>query len=86
MAWFPFAEVIGAAGSLVYNPEFYQPSEKGTLIYFTSPSGDLAEELNKVEPAGGKIIMQKKMISEDIGYMGVFIDTEGNRIAIHSRS
>ena len=55
------------------------------LIYFTAQSGDLSNELEKVEPAGGKVLMQKKLITEDIGYMGLFIDTEGNRIAIHSR-
>jgi len=29
--------------------------------------------------------MQKKLISDDVGYMGLFIDSEGNRIAVHSR-
>jgi hypothetical protein len=37
-----------------------------------------------VEAAGGKVLVPKTQISEDIGYMGVFLDTEGNRIAIHS--
>ena len=45
----------------------------------------LSNELSKVESAGGKVLMEKKLISEDIGYMGLFIDSEGNRIAIHSR-
>jgi predicted enzyme related to lactoylglutathione lyase len=31
-------------------------------------------------------VMPKKLISEDIGYMGLMIDTEGNRIALHSRA
>jgi predicted enzyme related to lactoylglutathione lyase len=85
MAWFPFADVPGAPGSLVYHKEFYKPSTDGVLIYFTAQSGDLSNELSKVEPAGGKVLMQKKLITEDIGYMGLFTDTEGNRIAVHSR-
>lgn len=71
MAWFPFAKAPGAPGS---------------LVYFTSHSGDLKNELEKVEPAGGKVLVPKTLIKEDIGYMAVCEDTEGNRIALHSRS
>lgn len=86
MAWFPWEEDgLGCSGSLVCNPEYYKPSADGTLIYFTPRSGDLANELSRVEAAGGKVLMAKKLISEDIGYMGLFLDTEGNRVAIHSR-
>lgn len=87
MAWFPWIDnKSGASGSLVKNEEFYKPSVEGTLLYFTAYSGDLANELSRVEKAGGKVVMQKKLITDDIGYMGVFIDTEGNRIALHSRA
>jgi predicted enzyme related to lactoylglutathione lyase len=85
MAWFPHADKSGAPGSLVHDEKFYKPSQDGVLIYFSSPSGDLKNELDKVEAAGGKVLMPKKQISEDIGYMGMFLDTEGNRIAIHSK-
>lgn len=86
MAWFPFVEGNGAMGSLVYNEEFYKPSTDGTLVYFTSHSGDLAIELSRIEKAGGKVIQPKTLITEEIGYMALFNDTEGNRIALHSRS
>ena len=86
MAWFPWDEEgLGCSGSLVYNPEYYKPSAEGSLLYFTPKSGDLAIELDKVEAAGGQVLQKKKLISEEIGYMGLFLDTEGNRIAIHSR-
>ena len=86
MALFPAIEGNGAAGSLVYFPDFYQPHEKsGPLLYFTPPSGDLANELGRVAAAGGKVLQEKKEIAPDVGYMGLFMDTEGNRLAIHSR-
>ena len=85
MAWFPFADVPGSPGSLVYHKDFYKPSTDGTLIYFTCHSGDLKNELSKVESAGGKVLMPKKLITEDVGYMALCVDTEGNRIALHSR-
>jgi hypothetical protein len=72
-------------GSLVYSPGNYKPSTNGVLVYITPPSGDLAIELSRVKEAGGQVIMDKTLISDDIGYMGLFIDSEGNRMAIHSR-
>jgi hypothetical protein len=87
MAWFPWVEKApGAAGSLVFHKEYYKPSADGALVYFSSHTGDLINELSKVEVAGGKIIQPKTLIKEEIGYMALFIDTEGNRIALHSRA
>ncbi|MEX0966011.1 MAG: VOC family protein [Bacteroidia bacterium] len=86
MAWFPFIETgMGAAGSLVHHKDHYSPSQQGVLIYFTALSGDVANELKRVRAAGGKVLRAKTQISEDVGYMGLFLDTEGNRIAVHSR-
>lgn len=85
MGWFPFDNNLpGSAGSLVKNSEYYSPSTDGTLIYFSSQAGDLDIELQRVEGAGGRVIKPKTLIKDDIGYMALFIDTEGNRIAIHS--
>jgi len=85
MGWFPFDEKLpGSTGSLVKSEGNYKPSTDGIAIYFTSQAGDIAVELSRVEAAGGKIVMPKTLITEDIGYMGLFIDSEGNRIAIHS--
>lgn len=86
MAWFPsIPDSIGASGSLVKHPDFYKPSNDGVLIYFTAFSGDVGNELGRVEAAGGVILIPKKQISPEYGYMAVFQDTEGNRIALHAR-
>lgn len=84
MAWFPWDESKGGAGgSLVFHEKFYQTSSHaGSLIYFTSE--DCSIELERVEEAGGKVQITKRLIAPDIGYMGVFLDSEGNRIALHS--
>ncbi len=83
MAWFPMVDGKGAAGSLVSHKEWYKPSTDGTLVYFTAYSGDLDNELSRVETAGGKVLVPKKSIGE-YGFMAVVLDTEGNRIALHS--
>ena len=86
MGWFPWAEgKPGAAGSLIKNPDWYTPSNtKGVLVYFGS--ADVQIELDRVASAGGRILKAKTQISPDVGYMALFLDTEGNRIALHSRS
>lgn len=85
MASFPWEySKGGAGGSLVYHKEFYQTSAlPGVLIYFSSENCEV--ELNRVIEAGGAIQIPKRMIAPDIGFMGVFLDSEGNRIAVHSR-
>ena len=86
MAWFPWIEdTVGSPGSLVQAKEFYKPSTEGVQIYFTSPSGDCATELARVEEAGGKLLRPKTLINEEVGYYGLLLDSEGNRIAVHSR-
>lgn len=86
MAWFPWVDdAIGASGSLVLNKELYKPSKDGVLIYFTAQSGDVSIELSRVKDAGGKVYIPKTLITDDIGYMAVIEDTEGNRVALHAR-
>lgn len=83
MAWFPFTpEGKGAAGTLMFNPEFYKPSQEGTLIYLSCE--DVSNELGRIEKAGGKVLQAKKEISPEYGFMALFIDCEGNRVALHS--
>lgn len=84
MGWFPSVEGSpGAMGALIQQ-ESYIPSHKGTLIYFSSD--DVAIELERVEKLGGKILQPKTLISPEHGYMGVFEDSEGNRIALYSNT
>jgi predicted enzyme related to lactoylglutathione lyase len=77
----------GKGGAIVYNPEFYTPSANGTLVYFNAEP-DLQILLNKVEAAGGRILTQKKLVAPDahLGYWATILDTEGNRVALHSNS
>ena len=83
MAWFPSDEKAhGAGGSLVLN-EHYTPGSNGILVYFQCD--DVEVTTARVGAAGGQVILEKKLITPDIGYMGAAIDSEGNRIAFHSK-
>jgi predicted enzyme related to lactoylglutathione lyase len=83
MAWFPMLpDAKGATGSLVRN-EAYTPSHHGTLIYFTVT--DIDAVLQRATEKGGKVLNPKKSIGEH-GFVGHFEDSEGNRVAVHSRN
>lgn len=82
MAFFPM-QGEGVGGALVLGPE-YSPSAEGTLVYLNG-GDDLSPLLGRVEAAGGKVLTPKTLIREDIGFFAVFQDTEGNRVAFHSR-
>lgn len=57
------------------------PSENGAVV-FLNGGEDLNVILNKVEPAGGKVVTTKT--KSPGGFMGMFIDTEGNKVALHN--
>jgi predicted enzyme related to lactoylglutathione lyase len=85
MAFFPMENMNGyVSGGLVQGP-MHKPSADGAKIYLNG-NPDLDEALSKVEAAGGKVTMPKTKISDDIGYMAFFIDTEGNGVALHSNN
>lgn len=71
----------GVGGGIVWS-EGCQPSNTGTIVYLNGGE-DLAIPLARVEAAGGTILIPKTSIGEN-GFMAHFIDTEGNRVALHS--
>ncbi|MGE0526705.1 MAG: VOC family protein [Bdellovibrionales bacterium] len=80
MAVFPVKEGK-VTGSLVRH-EHMQPSDKGSVVYLNG-GRDLSVVLNRLESAGGKIIIPKTKIP-GVGYFANFMDTEGNRIGLFS--
>ncbi len=85
MRMFPLENMMtDVGGALVDSGGFHKPSATdGPLIYLNA-NPDVQTVLNKVEEAGGKIMVPKTEISPEYGFMAVFLDTEGNRIALHS--
>ncbi len=84
MRMFPIENPMNIGGALVYNKEFYKTSATdGPLIYLNG-NPDVQHVLDRIEAAGGKILVPKTLISPEHGHMAVFMDTEGNRMALHS--
>ena len=85
MRMFPLDDMMTqVGGALVDSGGFHNASATdGPLIYLNA-NPDVQNVLDKVVAAGGSIMVPKTEISPEYGFMAVFMDTEGNRIALHS--
>lgn len=85
MRMFPITDMEnGVGGALVDSGGFHKPSAtEGPLIYLNG-NPDVQDILDKIPAAGGTILVPKTAISPEYGFMAVFLDTEGNRIGLHS--
>ena len=85
MRMFPLDDMnTGIGGAVVDSGGFHKPSATdGPLIYLNG-NPDVQLVLDKVEGAGGSVMVPKTEISPEYGFMAVIIDTEGNRIGLHA--
>lgn len=83
MGFLPHDRDAGGIGAAIVKGEGYTPANIGIKIVLNG-GNDLGEILDRVEKAGGKIIMPKTQVSPSFGCLGSFEDTEGNLVALHS--
>jgi uncharacterized protein len=57
------------------------PSANGTVVYINA-SPDIQAALDKVVPAGGKVILLRTQIPA--GFIALIIDSEGNKVGLHA--
>lgn len=81
MGIFPYEEQM--VTGVIMKGEDYKPSADGVTIYLNG-GDDLQPILDKVEKNGGKIIMPKTAHADESGFFALFLDTEGNRLGLHS--
>ena len=71
-----------AGGAIVHDPQ-NTPSVTGTVVYLNAGE-DLAPMLARGEAAGGRVLVPKTEIGNGFGYFAHLLDTEGNRVGLHS--
>ncbi|PJK13943.1 hypothetical protein CO613_08125 [Lysobacteraceae bacterium NML07-0707] len=81
MGFFP-QDGQNVAGAICHG-ERWQPSAQGVLVYLNG-GADLQVMLDKVASHGGQVLLPKTHISPEVGYIAIFLDSEGNRMALHS--
>jgi predicted enzyme related to lactoylglutathione lyase len=72
------------SGSLTKSPN-HKPSADGAVLYLNA-NPSIQTVVDRVEEAGGKVVMPTMQISPEIGYMAFFIDSEGNKIGLHGQN
>ncbi|MBV8465349.1 MAG: VOC family protein [Burkholderiales bacterium] len=70
----------GSGGAVVEGKD-HVPGSAGTLIYLHAPQLDAV--LARIEPAGGAVLLPKMDLGDEIGYIAIMRDTEGNHIGLH---
>lgn len=75
-------EENGTGGCLL-KKEGEKPAEHGPLLYL-SVQGRLDQAIAAVEPNGGKILEAKHGLGP-YGFRAIVLDSEGNRVALHSQ-
>ena len=70
------------AGCLV-KADDNKPSQQGPLVYL-SVDGRLDDAITKVRDGGGKVLKEKHPIGPH-GFRAIIVDSEGNRVALHSK-
>ncbi|MCK0136187.1 VOC family protein [Arenibacter sp. S6351L] len=68
---------------VIMKAEGYKPSADGVTIYLDG-GDNLQIILDKVEQNGGEIIVPKSLHADESGYYAIFLDSEGNKIGLHS--
>ena len=85
MRMFPLNDMMTqVGGAVVDSGGFHKPSATDGPLVYLNANPDVQNVLDRVAAAGGNIMVPKTQISPEYGYMAVIIDTEGNRIGLHS--
>jgi len=79
---FEYDEDNNGIGGAIIEGEGQNPTTDGATIYLNG-GDNLNIALEKVEANGGKVVMPKTDIGT-FGFIAQFMDTEGNRVALHS--
>lgn len=82
MGIFPYTKP--ATGGAIVKMEGYESRDNGVVIYLNG-GDDLSLPLQRAIDAGGKVLLQKTSIAPN-GYIAMLLDSEGNRIGLHSMS
>lgn len=72
-----------AAVGVIIKADGYKPSADGVTIYLNG-GDNLQVILDKVEKNGGKILAPKTPHADGQGYFALFLDSEGNKMGLHS--
>lgn len=81
MGVFPYENQM--VTGVIIQADGYQPSADGVTMYLNAGE-NLQVVLDRVEKNGGQIIVPKTAHADESGYFAIFLDSEGNKMALNS--
>ena len=72
-----------AVGGAIVQGDGGSPSKNGTIVYLNG-GDNLAPMLARAEQAGGSVVVPRTEIGNDFGFFAHFVDSEGNKVGLHS--
>ncbi|TVZ14206.1 VOC family protein [Maribacter sp. MAR_2009_72] len=81
MGIFPYENQM--VTGVIMKAEGYTPSANGITIYLNG-GDNLQSILGKVEINGGEVMVPKSLHADESGYYAIFLDSEGNKMGLHS--
>ncbi|WP_228527506.1 VOC family protein [Pararhodonellum marinum] len=81
MGIWPYEEQM--VTGVIIKAEGYKPSAEGVTIYLNG-GDNLQVILDRVEKNGGKILVPKSLHADESGFFAQFLDSEGNKMGLHS--
>jgi uncharacterized protein len=85
MTSFPAEMGNGKVSGAIAQSDMHKPSTDGAVVYLNA-NPSIQTVLDRIEKAGGKVVMPKTQISPEIGSMAFFIDSEGNKVGLHAQN
>lgn len=85
MASFPGEMGSGKAQGALVQSNNHNPSEDGAVIYLNA-NPSIQPVIDRIDKAGGKVIMPKTQITPEYGFMAFFMDSEGNKVGLHAQN
>ena len=82
LAVFPYDREQAISGCVLAG-EGHKPAADGTMVYI-NVDDDLDDSLERVWSAGGRVTQPKTALPPGMGFFAHFIDSEGNRVGLHS--
>jgi len=83
LAIFPYDNGDGVGGALLQSATAPAPGTDGSLVYLdASPS--LAVVMSRAAELGARVLLPALQLPGTIGFIAQIVDSEGNRVGLHS--
>ena len=83
MLFFPYDPAAQKVSGSLVKGQFHKPGMQGPIVYMNA-NPSLKAVASRVESAGGNILLPPTKVTDEIGWIALFADSEGNQMGLHA--